>query len=96
MQYFHEEIETFGGHRFNLKHTDVMIDNLSESLRDHELVIVQAFSENYNCLSPDEPLSVHWTIQQAAVYPVITLQCHNKKIVEDHYDGLRELCNLQF
>ena len=55
MQYFHEEIETFTGHCFNLKHTDAMIDNLLESLRDHELVIVQDFSENYNCLLPDEP-----------------------------------------
>ena len=55
VQYFHEEIETFTGHCFNLKHTDAMIDNLLESLRDHELVIVQDFSENYNCLLPDEP-----------------------------------------
>ena len=70
---FHQKIETFTGHRFNLKHTDAMIDNLLESLRDHELVIVQDFSENYNCLLPDEPQSIHWTIQQATVYPVVTL-----------------------
>ena len=31
-QYFHEKIETFAGHRFILKHTDAMIDNLLESL----------------------------------------------------------------
>ena len=82
VQYFHEKIETFAGHHFNLKHTDVMIDNLLESLRDHELVIVQDFSENYNCPLPDEPQSIHWTIQQANVYPVVTLRCYNKKIVE--------------
>ena len=40
------KIETFTGHCFNLKHTNTMIDNLLESLRDHELVIVQGFSEN--------------------------------------------------
>ena len=62
-----------------------MIDNLLESLRDHELVVVQEFSENYNCLLPDEPQSIHWTIQQATVYPVVTLWCHSKKIVEDHF-----------
>ena len=73
VQYFHEKIETFAGHRFNLKHTDAIIDNSLESLRDHELVIGQDFSENYNCLLPDEPQSIHWTIQQATVYPVITL-----------------------
>ena len=50
-----------------------MIDNLLESLRDHELVIVQDFSENDNCLFPDEPQSLHWTIQQATTYPVVTL-----------------------
>ena len=48
-------------------------------------MIVQDFSENYNCLLPDEPQSIHWTIQQATVYPVVTLRCHNKKIVEDHF-----------
>ena len=69
----------------NLKHNDAIIDNLLESLSDHELVIVQHFSENYNCLLPDEPQSIHWIIQQATVYPVVTLRCHNKKIVEDHF-----------
>ena len=73
VQYFHEKIETFAGHRFNLKRTDAMIDNLLEALWDHKLVIVQDFSENYNCLLPDEPQSIHWTIQQAIVYPVVTL-----------------------
>ena len=85
VQYFHEKIETFAGHCFNLKHTDVMIDNLLESLRDHGLVIVQDFSENDNCLFPDEPQSIHWTIQQATIYPVVTLRCHNKKIVQDRF-----------
>ena len=37
------------GHRFNLKRTDAMLDNLLESLRDHD-VIVQDISENWNCL----------------------------------------------
>ena len=45
VQCFHEKIETFAGHRFNLKYTDAMIDNLLESLRDHEFVIVQDFSQ---------------------------------------------------
>ena len=85
VQYFHEKVEIFAGHHFNLKHIDAMIGNLLESLRDQELVIVQEFSENYNCLLPDEPQSIHWTIQQATVYPVVTLRCHNKKIVEDHF-----------
>ena len=85
MQYFQEKIETFAGHRFNLKHTDAMIDNLLESLRDHELVIVQDFSKNYDCILPDEPQSIHWTSQQPTVYPVVTLQCHKKKSVKDHF-----------
>ena len=34
---------------------------------------------------PHEPQSIHWTIQQATVYPVVTLPCHNKKIVEDRF-----------
>ena len=59
VQYFHKKIETFADHHFNLKHTDAMIDNLLESLRDHELLIVQDFSENYNCLLPDEPQTIH-------------------------------------
>ena len=41
-----KKLKTFAGHCFNLKHTDLMIDNLLESLTDHELVIVQGFSEN--------------------------------------------------
>ena len=78
VQFFHEKIETFAGHPFNLKHTDLMIDNLLEPLRDHELVTVQDFSENYNCLLPDQPQSV------------ITLQCYIKKIVEDHFVFIRD------
>ena len=78
VQFFHEKIETFAGHPFNLKHTDLMIDNLLEPLRDHELVTVQDFSENYNCLLPDQPQSV------------ITLQCHIKKIAEDHFVFIRD------
>ena len=78
VQFFHEKIETFAGHPFNLKHTDLMIDNLLEPLRDHELVTVQDFSENYNCLLPDQPQSV------------ITFQCHIKKIVEDHFVFIRD------
>ena len=31
VQYFHEKIETFAGHHFNLKQTDAMIDNLLQS-----------------------------------------------------------------
>ena len=85
VQHFHEKIENFADHRFNLKQTNAMIDNLLESLRDHEKLIVQDFSENYNCLLPDEPQSIYWPIHQATVYPVVTLPCHNKKIVEDHF-----------
>ena len=96
MQCFHEKIGTFTGHRFNLKQTDAMIDNLLESLRDLELVIVQDFSENCNCLLLDEPQSIHWIIQQAIVYPVVTLRCHNKKIVEDHFVFISDDCTHDF
>ena len=55
-------------------------------------MIVQDFSENYNGLLPDKPQSIHWTIQQATVYPVVTLQCHNKKIVVDHFVFISDDC----
>ena len=55
-------------------------------------MIVRGFSENYNCLLPDEPQSIHWTIQQATVYPVVRPQCHNKKIVEDHFVFISDDC----
>ena len=92
VQYFHEKVETFTVHHFNHKHTDVMTDSLLELLRDHELMIVQDFCENYDFLLPDEPQSVYWTIQQGTIYSVVTPWCDNKKIVDDHFVFICDNC----
>ena len=38
------------------------------------VVKIQDFSENYTCLLPEEIMSVHWTQEQAIVYPEKYLQ----------------------
>ena len=72
-------------HRFNVCHTNSMIEHLERNLSPNEILVIQDFSENYSCLLPDEPQSLHWTTQQATVYPVVVLRSVDAKIVEDHF-----------
>ena len=45
----------------------------------------QDFSENYTYLLPEETISIHWTQEQATVYPVVVLRKVDGILHEDHF-----------
>ena len=53
--FFSLKLSPFILHRFSAAHTTKMIDNLLETLRENEVVLIQDFSENYSSLLPHEP-----------------------------------------
>ena len=69
------------------------------------IVKIQDFSENYTCLLPEEIMSIHWTQEQATVYPVVVLRKIDDVLrkIEDYFtfisDDIKhdvpfvELCN---
>ena len=67
------------------------------------IVKIQDFSENYTCLLPEEIMSIHWTQEQATVYPVVVLRKIDDVLGEDNFtfisDDIKhdapfvELCN---
>ena len=80
-----QQLQPFITHRFNVHHTKEMLQHLFNTLRENEIVLIQDFSENYTCLLPDEPQSIHWTQQTVTVYPVVALFNKDGKISEDHF-----------
>ena len=76
----------FTFHWFSAAHTRRMTDNLLETLKQNEVVIIQDFSENYSCLLLSEPETLHWTTQQATMYPVVAIFVENGALKEDHFD----------
>ena len=73
-------------HRFNVKHTKDQLSHIIENLAENEVLLIQDFSENYSCLLPVEPMSIHWTTEQATVYPVVELRKVDvNTIKEDHF-----------
>ena len=63
----------------------------------------QNFSENYTYLLPEKTMSIHWTQEQATVYPVVVLRKVDGILHEDHFTFISndlthdvpfvELCN---
>ena len=78
-------MEKFIIHRFNVVHTKNMLQYLYSTLKEDEIVLIQDFSENYTCLLPNEPQSVHWTQETATIYPVVAVLNREGKLSEDHF-----------
>ena len=67
------------------------------------LLKIHDFSENYNCLLPEEIHILHWTLETAKLCPMVVLRKVNDEIREDHITFLSddkkhdvpfvELCN---
>lgn len=98
-----EKLKGFACHRFNVSHTNRTYDQAIAGMSDKTIIKIQDFSENYTCLLPDEIMSIHWTQEQATVYPVVVLRKIDNDIREDHFTFISndikhdvpfvELCN---
>ena len=90
-------------HRFSVNHTSKTYDQVIAGMANSAIVEIQDFSENYTCLLPEEIISIHWTQEQATVYPVVVLRKIDNVLNEDHFtftsDDMKhdvtfvELCN---
>ena len=81
---FKDKLRNFPRHRYNVAHTAKTYDQLIENLTENMILKIHNFSENYTCLVPHEIQSLHWTQEQATVYPVVVLRQVNDVIREDH------------
>ena len=81
---FKDKLRNFPRHRYNVAHTAKTYDQLIENLTENMILKIHNFSENYTCLVPHEIQSLHWTQEQATVYPVVVLRRVNDVIWEDH------------
>ena len=67
-------MKNFPQHRYIVNHTSNTYDQAINALSEGTIVKIQDFSENYTCLLPNEIMSIHWTQEQATVYPVVVLR----------------------
>ena len=96
-------MKNFQQQRYNVNHTSNTYDQAINALSEGTIVKTQDFSENYTCLLPSEIMSIHWTQEQATVYPVVVLWKVEDRVREDHFifisDDLKheipfvEICN---
>ena len=61
------KLSNFPRHRFNVKHTGEIYDEMVSNLDAHTVVKVHDFSQNYTCLLPEEIMVIHWTQETATV-----------------------------
>ena len=54
-------------------------------MSDKTIIIIQDFLENYTCLLPEKIMSIHWTQEQAIVYPVVVLRKVDGILRDDHF-----------
>ena len=54
-------------------------------MSDKKIIKIQDFSGNYTCLLPEEIMSIHWTQEQATVYPVVVLRKVDGILREDKF-----------
>ena len=78
------KLANFPQHRFNVKHTGDVYDEMVSNLDDHTVIKVHDFSENYTCLLPEEIQSLHWVQETATLYPVVVLRKVGDDVREDH------------
>ena len=80
-----DKLQNFPRHRHNVTHTRKIYDQVIDALSDGTIIKIQDFSENYTCLLPNEIVSIHWTQEQATVFPVVVLRKVNNYVQEDHF-----------
>ena len=80
-----DKLQNFPRHRHNVTHTRKIYDQVIDALSDGTIIKIQDFSENYTCLLPNEIMSIHWTQEQATVFPVVVLRKVNNYVQEDHF-----------
>ena len=82
--WFKTTLVGFPCHRFNVNHTSKTYDQAIAGVTNSTIVKTQDFSENYKCLLHEEIMSIHWTQEQATVYPVVVLRKTDDVLCEDH------------
>ena len=65
-------------------------DNLVSNLNEHSILKIHDFSQNYTCLLPEEIQSLHWTQEQATIYPIVVLTKVVEDVREDHHVFISE------
>ena len=80
-----EKLKRFACHRFNVSHANHTFDQAVACMLDKKIIKIQDFSENYTCLLPEEIISIHWTQEQATVYPVVVLRKFDGIFHEDRF-----------
>ena len=78
------KMQTFPLHRFNVQNTAKTYEKLVANLNENNMLKIHDFSENYTCLLPEEIMSIHWTQDQATVYPIVVLRKVGEDVREDH------------
>ena len=80
-----EKLKGFACYQFNVSHTNHTFDQAVAGMSDKTIIKIQDFSKNYTCLLPEEIMSIHWTQEQATVYPVAVLRKVDGILHEDHF-----------
>ena len=78
------KLEQFPKYRFNIQQTAKTYDKLVADLNEHNILKIYDFSKNYECLFAEERESLHWTQEQATVYPIVVLKNAREDVQEDH------------
>ena len=79
---FKYKLRNFPRHCYNVAHTAKIYDQLIENLTENMILEIHNLSENNTCLVPHEMQSLHWTQEQATVYPVVLIRRVNDVIWE--------------
>lgn len=65
--------------------TQAIYDQAINALSEGTIIKIQDFSENFTWLLPNEIVAIHWTQEQATVYPVVVLRKVEDQVREDNF-----------
>ena len=82
---FKEKLKGFPQHRYNVCHTSNTYDQVINGIDEKSIIKIQDFSENYACLLPEEIMLIHWTQEQATLFPVVVLRKVKDIVREEHF-----------
>ena len=78
------KLKKFAMHKFNVKHTAKIFENLVNNLNVNSILKIHDFSENYTYLLPEKIQWLHWVQETATVYPIVVMRKVANEIREDH------------
>ena len=90
-----DKLQNFPRHRY-VTHTTKTYDQATDAFSVGTIIKIQDLSENCPCLLPNEIMSIHWTQEQATVFPVVALKNVNNCVWEDHFAFMSDDLNVPF